>query len=405
MADYPSFPCPHCAYAIPTVPAGMKFPCPMCQVPIVAPAGSGVTAAEAAAYQAWALEHGNTAAAISAAAAPSADASRSNFAATSCQSLIRTPDGRDLVVKTQMNASGAWAICAQELMSGQLAWETPYAYRFSQCPGMREVALREGVLFIAAERRLRALDPNTGTQVWDVAIPDRPESEHYQLHGDEMRLVVTGGVALLTTSNDQWLAFAVQDGRLLWQRPARGRARVAPGVGFWLRCKDGIELVGLNGEIIIAYRGNDYGDSCVVGPYLVLKTEKSPEGADDEGVLLINLVTGAIERFISAPQIDVAEDESSVQACGGLLLASQGLSNKLYRLDPKGPPPKNGPSFLGKHLFGNKGTKPWGVSTGDHRLPRSSLVTMTPVSPTCGRMSTTTMLVSATLPTFCTRRR
>jgi outer membrane protein assembly factor BamB len=339
----------------------------MCQAPIVAPATSGVSAADAASYQAWALEHGNTAAAIADAGAPTADPSRSNFASTSYQSLIHTPDGRDLVVGTQVDANGNWAIRAQELISGQIAWETPYTYYFSQCPGMREVALREGVLYIAAERRLRAFDPNTGRQAWDVAIPTGPESEYFQINGDEMRLVSTGGVALLTTSDDQWLAFAVQDGRLLWQRESEGRARVAPGVGFWLPCDEGIELVGLNGEVLVSYSGDDYGDACVAGPYVVLECEKSPEGNDDRGVLLINLLSGAKERFISAPEIEVDEGDRSVQACGGLLLAGQSGTGGLYRLDPKGPPPKNGPGFFGK-LLGHTHTKPWAASTGKDML-------------------------------------
>ena len=72
QATYTTFPCPHCQFAIPaTMGAGMKFPCPACHAKIAAPIGSGPTAAQADAHVAYMLDHGNTAAALAAAAAAS----------------------------------------------------------------------------------------------------------------------------------------------------------------------------------------------------------------------------------------------------------------------------------------------------------------------------------------------
>ncbi len=366
-AAYPSFPCPHCAFAVPSsMPPGMQFPCPGCQVAIVSPATSGVSAAQAAEYQAWALQHGNTAAALADASAATNDPRRANFASTSNQVAITTADGRDLVVGTQVDQQGRWAIRAQDMATGQIAWETPYDYELHTCPGLREIALRENVLFIALPQRFCAFDPATGRKYWEAPLQSPPELENSDLFGDEMRLVATAGVAVLTTDDDQWIAFAIQNGQVLWQRPKEGRVRIAPGVGFWLECEDGAELVNPSGQVVASFRGDEYEGSCVTPSYVALKVSGYNGNDQDEGLLLVNKADGQIVRYMSAPGIEVDEDDRNIQQYGQAVVGyTNGNWGKsaVYVIDPQGPEPANGPGFIAK-LLGNTATKPWAKSAG-----------------------------------------
>ena len=112
----PTFACPSCGYGVPnTMPAGIQFPCPGCQQVVTSP-GGGWNAGQAAQYQAWALEHGNTAAALADAQAPQAEG-RQNFSSTSNQITIVDPEVGWLSCRKQ----GAGRMAAPERIFAAIA--------------------------------------------------------------------------------------------------------------------------------------------------------------------------------------------------------------------------------------------------------------------------------------------
>ncbi|MCA9633776.1 MAG: PQQ-binding-like beta-propeller repeat protein, partial [Myxococcales bacterium] len=220
--DYGTFPCPSCGAAQPgSIPAGTPFPCWQCKHQLVAPAGSGPSAAQAAEYMNWALQHGNTAAAQAAAQAPDRDPARANFSNTSEQVLIRTAQGRYLVMGSHVDASGGWCIRAQDVASGDIAWETPREYYFQSCPGLRHMGERAGVLFLAFGGSLTAWDADTGRKYWTTRLDREVYTRSDVNQGDSLDLwVLSGGTVVLRTEGvEEAIGLSLQNGQVLWRRP------------------------------------------------------------------------------------------------------------------------------------------------------------------------------------------
>ena len=346
--SYASFACPSCNYAIPaTIPAGMVFPCPMCQTPITAPQGSGPTADQAAEYQAWAMQHGNAAAAVADAAAPVADPRRANFSSTSQQVLVRTRDGYYLVVGAHVDASHAWCLRAQNATSGELVWETPRQFEFATCPGTQEMGCRDGIIYLAVNGSIWAIDASNGHIYWQGRYPGRVMSHESMRGGDEMALYVVGGVVVVHVedgaNNEGVVGLNGHDGGMLWQRYDEERVYVEPTVqgGLLIKYHNGCELLEPGtGAIIASLRDDDFGEAKAMGGFIMVAVDDYGDG-EQEGVLLCDPANGKQLGFLAAPDIEVGTwaGEGACQL-GHLIVATANASDggRLYVIDPNNPP-------------------------------------------------------------------
>lgn len=356
--DYGTWPCPHCGFQVPgTMPAGMRFPCPGCQQNITAPAGSGPTAEQAAQYQQWALQHGNTAAAQGAAQIhEQTDARRANFSITSNQVAVKTREGVWYVIGSHVDDSGKWCLRAQDVASGAIAWETAREFYFQSCPDLQSMGAREGVLYLAQGGSFRAIDASTGKTYWNAQVP-RPETVAGTPDGDEMDLHVVNGVLIIRTNDERIIAINAQNGQLLWQRQSDNPPLIVPGAGVVIRESDGFEYLAGNGQTIASFRGDGYGDVALCGQLLVVKVDDHQGAEDDEGVLLISAQNGQVVKYFSTPGVDMGWNGANSGALGtwvALGAASNMGGAHVYVLDPNQAPPDTKPGFFASFFGGQR---------------------------------------------------
>ncbi|MGE0328888.1 MAG: PQQ-binding-like beta-propeller repeat protein, partial [Polyangiaceae bacterium] len=360
--DYGTFPCPSCGAAQPgSIPAGTPFPCWQCKHQLVAPAGSGPTAAQAAEYMNWALQHGNTAAAQADAQAPNQDSARGNFSTTSEQVLIRTAQGRYLVMGSHVDASGQWCIRAQDVASGDIAWETPRNYYFQSCPGLNHLAQRAGVLFLAQSGKLTAWDAESGRMYWNTQLGQEVETRSDMERGDYLDLHVLGSTVVVRTKQEEAIGLSLQNGQVLWRKPCNGRLQ-STGSLVVIHSEDGVELVSPGGQAAARFdeSAGKFGSAVAVGEYVVIQVDDHNGFEDDEGLLILAAQTGQALNYFSTPKLNEDHYAEHTAILGGQIayLASTvfGVS-LLYLLDPKGTPPSTTPGFIA-NFFG-RGRKCW----------------------------------------------
>ncbi|MCA9643251.1 MAG: PQQ-binding-like beta-propeller repeat protein [Polyangiaceae bacterium] len=357
--DYGTFPCPSCGAAQPgSIPAGTPFPCWQCKHQLVAPAGSGPTAAQAAEYMNWALQHGNTAAAQAAAQAPAQDPARANFSNTSEQVLIRTAQGRYLIMGSHVDASGQWCIRAQDAASGAIAWETPREYYFQSCPGLNQLGERGGVLFLAQSGTLTAWDAETGRMYWKSQLGQEVETRSDIEHGDYLDLMLlSGGTVVLRTTQEEAMGVSLQNGQVLWRRPCDSRLQTTGSLAV-LRSEDGVELIDAQGQVAARFeRSSGARGAVVAGGYVAVNVD-SYNGVDgDEGLLILNGENGQVLNYFSTPKLnpDIWGDHTALVAGQLAYLASTNFGvSMLYLFDPRSQAPSTEPGFFAKFFGGQR---------------------------------------------------
>lgn len=373
-----TFPCPHCGNQLPaTVPAGMAFPCYKCGGQVTAPAGAGIDPAQAAQYTAWAMEHGNTAAALSAAQGPDQDPRRANFSPTSEQVLLHTPRGRALVLGSHVDQSQQWCLRAQDVASGEVAWETPRNLHLTTCPGLNHVALRGSFLFVRIQNQLLALDPETGRHYWSAQLAGEIETVAGLEQGDYLDLHLAQGAVVYRTTSDQVIGLDQQNGQQLWARENDNRLTALPnGAGVLLRYSDGVELVAPSGQTLANLRGDGFEEGCVVGPYVVVRVEGYQGDSDDEGMLIVNGQTGEVVKYFSMPRVqgDTWGEHTTMVGSQLVFKAESGSgATALYVFDPQTTQqPSTKPGFFAS-LFGG-GKKSWARPLGGQAINAGSIL-------------------------------
>lgn len=375
--DYGTFPCPSCGAAQPgSIPAGTPFPCWQCKHQLVAPAGSGPSAAQAAEYMNWALQHGNTAAAQAAAQAPDRDPARANFSNTSEQVLIRTAQGRYLVMGSHVDASGQWCVRAQDVSSGEIAWETPRNYYFQTCPGLDHFAERAGVLFMAHGGNLTAWDADSGRMYWTCQLGQHVETRSDMERGDYLDLMVlSGGTVVLRTKQEEVIGVSLQNGRVVWRKPCNGRLQ-STGPLAVVHSEDGVELVGANGQAVARFdeAAGKFGAAVAVGPYVAVQVDDYNNVEDDEGLLILDAQSGQVLNYFSTPKLredDYAEHTALIGGQIAYLASTNFGASLLYSLNPQSQAPSTEPGFFGKFFGGQR--KCWARAFNGPKLNLSRL--------------------------------
>jgi hypothetical protein len=354
---FPSFPCPACGGALPaTMPAGLRIPCPICRQAIVVPMGSGPNRAEAAQFQAWAQVHGNTAAALSDARAPSM--ANRIFASTSTPVVVEDGRGGLLVVGAQVSAEHGWWLRAIDPATGQTRWDALAGSHFVSCPDWRTLVGRGGRIYLAHEGAVTALDAATGQPLWRTPISARisADPDRAPLWGDETELTEAGGVVLLRTEDDLLWALDRERGTPIWRRAA-GRPLGIDGERILLELpEETIELLRVaDGARIGAFKASE--GALVAGGALLAMSQQ----AGDDEVEGVGFVDGAgqLRWFVAveSPKLD-----DGCVAVGQQILAcvegSEGT--RLLPLSLAGGAPR--PGFFAR-LFGAKGaaSRPLGL--------------------------------------------
>ncbi len=344
------------------MPAGMALPCPYCSAQITVPQGVGMDPAESAAYMAWAMEHGNTAAALADAQAPAQAPNRANFSSTSNQVLFHTPAGKALVFGSHVDESGRWCFRAQDASSGHVVWETPRNLELSSCPGLDHVAARGSLLLVRVRDRLLALDQDTGRQHWQAVLPSAIRTLAGIPQGDSCDLHLMQGALALRTEDDRVLALNLADGRALWQRESDERLIPLPqGAGILLRYSDGVEMLAASGQTLLNMRGDGCDGGVVAGPYVVLKVENYQGAEDDVGLLIVDGTTGQPLKYFSMPGVDSDSWAEHTAFIGGAVVykaSANSGATELYIFDPQAlQPPDTKPGFFAS--FFGRGRKSW----------------------------------------------
>lgn len=355
----PTFACPSCGYGVPnTMPAGIQFPCPGCQQVVTSP-GGGWNAGQAAQYQAWALEHGNTAAALADAQAPQAEG-RQNFSSTSNQITIVDPDGRRLIIGYHVDQSRQWAVRAQDARTGALAWESERTLHLSSCPDRGHMGVRAGLLLVAIGAQLLAFDSRSGRRVWTTNLGANPETRGDVDLPDEMDIRAVASVLVVRTTEENIVGVDAASGRVLWQHASDARLRHVGDLAVFLGYSDGIEVLEpTTGRVIASLRG-DFDEATTWGQLIALEMEHD----DQDGFALVDPTTGQVQRFVPAGGIDFGWGGDCAGTVGRYLVAQatdKGVGY-LHVIDPEAPLPKPGffasllgskkPSHVGRKLPG-----------------------------------------------------
>ncbi len=359
-AGFPSFPCPKCGGALPaTMAAGMVIPCPLCQQQIVVPAGGGPTAAQAAAYQAWAMQHGNTAAAMHDQQAHRQQTGQpSLFASTSTRVIVEDGAGGLVAVGAQVGADGSWHVRGVDPQTHQVRWEAMHGSHFQTCPEPRSICGRNGRIYIAHQGVLTALDGPTGRALWQARLGARIDLDvdGAPVAGDETDLREVAGVVIVRTEDDAVSAFDRDTGQGLWRRAINGHPQ-CDGTHLFIEEEfRKLDLVAPRTGQTIARFGTT--EAALTAGALVINAE---ERGDDEqdGVALIDAATGQERWFVAADSVTL---DAGVAIVGGEVLVplNGNHGTELLPISAAGAAPKKG--FFAR-LFGGGG------SGGGRKLP------------------------------------
>lgn len=356
-AGFPSFPCPQCGGALPaTMAAGMVVPCPLCQQQIVVPAGGGPSAAQAAAYQAWALQHGNTAAAMhdQQARAQVPGAGPSLFASTASVVVVEDGAGGLVAVGAQVGGDGRWHVRGVDPGSRQVRWEAMHGSHFQTCPEVRSMCGRGGRIYVAHQGVLTAIDGPTGRGLWQARLSARiaVDVDGAALAGDEtdLREVLTahGGVVVVKTEDDALSAFDRDSGQALWQRRCEGHPQTDGRALFVCAEWHQYELLDpRSGQAVARFEASD--GVLVPGALVLAVSDRGPD--DQDGVALVDLATGQERWFVAAESVDL---DQGVAIVGGEVLVpiNGSAGTEILPVAPTGAAPKKG--FFAR-LFGGGG--------------------------------------------------
>ncbi len=364
-AGYPSFPCPKCGGALPaTMAAGMVIPCPLCQQQIVVPAGGGPTAAQAAQYQQWAMQHGNTAAALhdqQARAQHAPDAPTSLFASTSTTVLVEDGAGGVIAVGSQVSPDGSWHVRGVDPSTRQVRWEAMHGSHFQTCPEARSICGRSGRIYVAHQGVLTSIDGPSGRVLWQARLSGRVDTDVDQapVVGDEtdLREVTTpqGVVIVIKTEDDVVCGFDRETGAALWRRRSESHPQSDGTSLFIVEEFRKLDLVNPRDGQTLARFGTTEG---VLLPGALVINAEDRGDEDQDGVALIDAATGQERWFVAAESVNL---DLGVPLVGGeLLVPINGTSGTaLLPVSPTGAAPKKG--FFAKLFGGGAATRalPW----------------------------------------------
>jgi hypothetical protein len=269
--------------------AGMVIPCPLCQQRIAVPSGGGPTAAQAAQYQQWHMQHAYTQAAVM-----DQQAGGGLFPNAATPVIVEV-GGALVVVGPQVDASGRWHLRGVDPGTRQVRWEVGHGLPYRTPPEVRSIVARDGRIYVAHEGVLVAIDGASGRGLWQARLSQRicRDSDAEPIYGDGTELREVGGAVIVKTEDDVLHAFARDTGVPLWQRKIEQHAQVHGNV-LHVRCAyRHYELVNpLDGRTAARFAVSD----AVLTPAGLVT---APDEGDKKGVALVDPATGQERWFVS----------------------------------------------------------------------------------------------------------
>ena len=282
----PTFPCTACGQPLPgTVPKGMKFPCYHCGAEVVSQ--GGWTADQAAEYQAWAMQHGATEAALQDQQYRQQNAPGAAHFASSAELVVAKLGGGELIaIGPQVAADGTWMLKAVDLRTQQTRWEALQGTQWSWPPGHSQMAMRSDRIYLAHEGILTAVRLIDGAKLWSAFLTGPIERDCDLLdHPDEIMLFEVNDAVVFVTEQGNVMALDRNYGKLLWQQQYDDSAKVhpVPGFGVLVRASSVLSVLHAlpNGEVVGSWSTEttpSYDDVVVAGGVLVAHVTRHRPG-------------------------------------------------------------------------------------------------------------------------------
>jgi hypothetical protein len=255
-------------------------------------------------------------------------------------------NGNAMIIGSQVDQNGKWEIRAVD-GNNRVLWSALQGSSFQTCPGHKEICARGGIVYVAHQGRLSAIDGSNGRVLWEHRI-----SRPLIMRDDELAIfdVHPGspqGIVAFATEDAILTGVDRGTGRVVFQH-ALGEIRridVVPGIGIcarkhaqvWLfRAPDGTAVLDLNG------RSPQYGDAFVLpGRIVVEMSSVELNGRDECGAGVFDLRTMQLATFHPAEALDFSPGVAAIGAMNVIAVSGE-TQGSLVIVDPSRPPPKAG---------------------------------------------------------------